>query len=73
MILPKFVEVGVRFGSGEKTGVFSALNISPRSWIFVRSVGLKFLKMPRLTSFTPSLRANPHRVGWRQTNAAKSL
>jgi hypothetical protein len=37
MIFPKFVEVGVRFGSEENTGVFNALNASIRNWQFIPS------------------------------------
>src|SRR5690349_13767336 len=37
MILPKFVEVGVRFGSEENTGVFNALNASNRNCVLIPS------------------------------------
>src|SRR6266568_453994 len=37
MIFPKFVEVGVRFGSEENTGVLVALNASSRNWQFIPS------------------------------------
>ena len=37
MILPKFVEVSVRFGSAENTGVFNALKASNRNWLLMPS------------------------------------
>ena len=37
MILPKLVDVGVRFGSEENTGVFRALNASKRNWVLMLS------------------------------------
>src|SRR5215475_4484609 len=63
MILPKLVDVGVRFGSEANTGVLSALNASSRNWQFMPSLIRVFLIIDASYVVAHRSRKLPHRAG----------
>src|SRR5437868_4964465 len=63
MIFPKFVEVGVRFGSDENTAVLVALNASKRNWQFMPSRMRVFLMMDASYVVAQRSRRLPQRAG----------
>src|SRR3954447_7288674 len=63
MIFPKLVEVGVRFGSDENTGVFEALNASKRNWQFMPSRMRVFLMSDASYVVAQRSRRLPQRAG----------
>src|SRR5437764_15475392 len=63
MILPKLVDVGVRFGSDENTGVLVALNASKRNWAFIPSRMRVFLMIDASYVVAHRSRRLPQRAG----------